>query len=100
MAHLTTEGFEERVKLCKENKNVYTDVSAFQRELGKESLEAKMKIAFEEIPNKMIFGTDWPLYSMMGKQKQWVDYFKNHENISEDNKERLFYKNFMEMLEV
>ncbi|SFU54183.1 amidohydrolase family protein [Butyrivibrio sp. M55] len=99
MAHLTTDGFEERVEYCKAHKNCYCDVSAFQREYGKETLAEKIKVIRDTIPDQVLFGTDWPLYSMMGKQKKWVDYFRDSDLLSDSLKEKIFYKNYEYMME-
>ena len=99
MAHVTTEGFEKRVEFCKQNRNVYCDLSAFQKEAGSDKLVKKLTILENEIPDQILFGTDWPLYSLMGTQKKWVDYFKNSQFISEEFKEKIFSKNFLNIME-
>ena len=98
MAHLTTEGLEKRIELCKKNPNIYCDISAFQKEIDTDTLEKKMKYIFETIPDQVLFGTDWPLYSMLGKQKRWVDYIQNCPVISDENKKKLFSKNFLKII--
>ncbi|SFR96980.1 amidohydrolase family protein [Anaeromicropila populeti] len=100
LAHITFERFEENIRLASELENVYFDLAAFQLDWGKENLTYKVKKIFELIPDKILFGTDWPIYSMLGQQKRWVDYFRNNVEISEENKKKLFYLNAQNVLKI
>lgn len=93
LAHVTFENFEDNLKLAMKADNVYFDLAAFQLDWNTDVLEYKVKKIFETLPEKILFGTDWPIYSMLGNQKRWVDYFKDHPDISKSHKDLLFYGN-------
>ncbi|OPZ93173.1 MAG: Amidohydrolase [Firmicutes bacterium ADurb.Bin419] len=93
LAHITFKDFQDNIKLVMKTDNVYFDLAAFQLDWNSEFLDQKIKTIFENIPEKILFGTDWPIYSMLGNQKRWVDFFKSHPLISEAHKDLLFYKN-------
>ncbi len=99
LAHITFPDFEDNIKLAADNENVYFDLSAFQLDWNdKALLNKKIFKIMELIPYKILFGTDWPIYSMLGTQKKWVDYFRDHESISDSNKQLLLYENACKVL--
>ncbi|WP_297425313.1 amidohydrolase family protein [Clostridium sp.] len=99
LAHAGVKEQETGIMLAKERENVYLDISSFQTEVDDENkLNNKLNILFNNIPNKILFGTDWPMFSFSGSQKKWVDYLTNNKITTDLNLEKLFYKNAKEVL--
>ncbi len=95
-AHSGNPHIEECGIVMKENKNVYSDISAYFTEFKQISLKEKLsfKRDIEKLKKaagsleKCIFGTDWWLYS----QKEYKDAVESLP-LSKKEKELIFYKN-------
>lgn len=98
IAHGTYSDFEQNVALALEMDNIYLDISAFQNELNQKQLIGKLKVLGRKVPDKILFGTDWPLYLLSGKQKRWVDFIIASGAFNEGDLEKLFYKNANDVL--
>lgn len=99
IAHGTYSDFEQNLKLALEMENVYLDISAFQNDLDKECLLNKLTVLGRKVPEKVLFGTDWPLYLLSGAQKRWVNFIIDSGAFSEDALDRVFFKNAYEVLQ-
>jgi hypothetical protein len=54
--------------------NVYLDISAFQLSLGwTPPAEGLRRLVRRGINHKILFGTDWPVFRLQGKQKSFID---------------------------
>lgn len=53
-------------------------------------LEAKVRDLFKICGHNVLFGTDWPMFL---NQKQVINYFRELDTITEEQKDCLFYKN-------
>jgi len=80
MAHIGVPWVSEAIAVAKKNDNVFFDISSFQ--VGYKNApfffyqalaEAKMKCGVE----KILFGSDWPLFVPHMSQKEWVLAIKN-----------------------
>jgi predicted TIM-barrel fold metal-dependent hydrolase len=91
--------FDESFPICKENSNVYMDVSGFQLMRDSKSLiENRMTQIFNSTPEQILFGTDWPMFNLKGTQKSWVEYFMKIKTISSNNLDLFFEKNGLKAL--
>ena len=91
--------FDESLQLMKKYKNIYADISGFQLVFHeKEMVINKVKTLLKEVPEQILFGTDWPLYNLKGSQKKWVDYFMGSEELSKDDVNRLMSFNAKKLL--
>jgi uncharacterized protein len=72
LAHGCVHYPDECSMLCSHRPNVYLDVSGFEVS-GSASLGALFQ---RGINHKILFGTDWPIFRMQGKQKDFVDRLK------------------------
>jgi predicted TIM-barrel fold metal-dependent hydrolase len=74
LAHGAVSFVEECSMLCRFRPNVYLDISGYQATLGFDpSADAVKKIVSIGINHKVLFGTDWPVFRLQGKQKSFVD---------------------------
>lgn len=79
--------------------NVYVDISGFQKELqNTEEANQKFVRLFEQIPEKVLFGTDWPLFNFNTPQNDWVNKLEQLAGLTAYRKELLFEKNAKEIL--
>lgn len=64
LAHGGINFVEEAKLLCKYRPNVYLDISPFPVVMSSEGWESHLESLFkQQINHKIIFGTDWPVYS-------------------------------------
>jgi predicted TIM-barrel fold metal-dependent hydrolase len=77
LAHVGTPWVDEALAVALKNPNVYVDISAWQRvarnfPLGFAQVLSMAKLMHGGI-HKVLFGSDWPLFTEIYTQKQWVD---------------------------
>ncbi|HEX6667576.1 MAG TPA: amidohydrolase family protein [Solirubrobacterales bacterium] len=69
LAHGSVQYAEECAMLCSNRPNVYLDVSGYQR-----SAPTSLHRLFgHRIGHKILFGTDWPIFRLQGKQIDFVE---------------------------
>jgi predicted TIM-barrel fold metal-dependent hydrolase len=68
IAHGSLSYVEESLMLCAYRPNVFLEVSGFQSR----PVEALAPLFARGINHKMIFGTDWPVFRMQGRQSDFV----------------------------
>lgn len=92
LGHAALVHYEESVKLPLMRDNIYLETSGFQSMLSEqeELLLERVKGLFKTCEDRVLFGTDWPLFSGM---KQAVDYFRNLDCLTDQQKDKLFYQN-------
>ena len=71
LAHAATAYTEECLMLAAFRPNVYVDLSGFQG--SQDPVEAVRKVAGAGIAHKVLFGTDWPVFRMQGRQHVFVE---------------------------
>lgn len=93
LAHAGVRQFKDAISLGKYD-NVYVDISGFQKEFNKkESIEYKFQQLVSKIPEKILLGTDWPLFNLNTSQSKWMSYLNDLKSINDTQKELLFKKN-------
>ncbi|WP_026882934.1 amidohydrolase family protein [Clostridium akagii] len=101
LAHAGILYYEEGLKLIQNYKNIYLDISGFERvSKNKTEFQEKMKSLFKYAPDKVLFGTDWPLYSFNVTQKTWVNYVKENSGLSDKKLEKLFDTNARKIIDI
>lgn len=84
---------DEALRLGKYD-NIYVDISGFEKEIKNKGLiEYKFKRLFSSIPEKVLFGTDWPLFNFNTSQEDWIKQIQSLSILSDNEKELLFEKN-------
>ena len=81
MAHAGNPWLEEALTVALKNPNVYIDLSALQPlalnfPVGFAQLLSQAKLMHRGV-SKVLFGSDWPLFSEICPQKIWVDIIRN-----------------------
>lgn len=69
LAHGSLSYVEEAAMLCAFRPNVFLDVSGFQSR----TIEALAPLFSRGINHKIIFGSDWPVFRMQGRQREFVE---------------------------
>ncbi|TBO44296.1 amidohydrolase family protein [Pedobacter kyonggii] len=99
LGHAAFQNFDVNLSIARKFKNVFLESSGFQKECHNEYFIKKSLVSlFRHVPNQVLFGTDWPMFNMMGTQKKWVDYFKDLNVMKDSYLELFFYKNAQEVL--
>ncbi len=98
LTHLGTLWHNETFMIVEKNPNVYLDISAYPNEIRTLLTIEIIKRLGE---NKLIFGTDFPM-PYEGKLHKMKDYVEcvNNLNLPEKIKEKIFYKNFENLLSI
>lgn len=101
LAHGAIKDHKSGIEMAKNLNNVYIDISSYQSEIDNiDILKEKLQECFENVPNKVMFGTDWPMYNFFIKQKDWVQRLYDLNILDDDLKELVMYKNAKEVLNI
>lgn len=100
IAHLGGKWRFETYQLAKQFSNVYADCSALQGWLPSQSEVAisRLKEAASIMPDRLIFGSDWPLFDMSCPHSQWVRFVIENCWASEEIKENMLGKTFASLI--
>lgn len=71
LAHAATAYTDECLMLAAFRPNVYVDISGFQG--SPDPVAAVSKVAGAGIAHKVLFGTDWPVFRLQGRQSLFAD---------------------------
>jgi len=101
-AHLGGKWREEAYALMEDFDNAYADCSALQGWLPSrpEMAEKRLKEVAQKAPDKVFFGSDWPVFELSYTTKQWVEFVKGRDWASEVVKEKIFNGNIRRVLEI
>jgi predicted TIM-barrel fold metal-dependent hydrolase len=104
LAHGAVSFVEECAMLCRFRPNVYLDISGYQATLGFDpSAGAVKNIISIGINHKVLFGTDWPVFRLQGKQKGFVDVLIKENgpltDLNEREKSLVLHQNVERLLE-
>ncbi|MDD1746758.1 MAG: amidohydrolase family protein [Methanomassiliicoccales archaeon] len=91
IAHLGGKFRAETYELAKRFPNVHADCSALQGWLPSdpEICKGRLQEAVSNMPGRVIFGSDWPLFDMAYPYTFWVRFIKEQSWASESVKEQL-----------
>jgi predicted TIM-barrel fold metal-dependent hydrolase len=91
IAHLGGKFRGETYELARRFPNVYTDCSALQGWLPSEPdvCKARLQEAVANMPNRVIFGSDWPLFDMAYPYSFWVRFVREEEWADQSTKARI-----------
>ena len=99
LAHGSVHYQDECAMLCTNRPNVYLDVSGY----AMAEISAMRPLFQRGIAHKILFGTDWPIFRLQGKQSDVVgklhgetEAFPSH--MSDDDKDLFFFKNAERLL--
>jgi predicted TIM-barrel fold metal-dependent hydrolase len=97
IAHLGGKFHSEIWPLLEKYPNVYTDCSALQGWFpsSPDMIMSRLTEMAARVPDRVFFGTDWPLFDPVLTQAAFVDLVGTSGWGDEDMKERLFSGNFM-----
>lgn len=100
VAHLGGKFFDELLPLLRSCDNVYTDCSALQGWLPSEPQQVcgRLKKVADEFPDRMVFGSDFPLYEERFSTYQFINLIKESDWGSERAKEGLLGANMAKLL--
>jgi predicted TIM-barrel fold metal-dependent hydrolase len=81
MAHVGTPWADEALAVAAKNPNVYVDISAWQKvarifPLGLAQVLSTAKLMHAGV-HKVLFGSDWPLFTEIYSQKEWVEVIRS-----------------------
>jgi predicted TIM-barrel fold metal-dependent hydrolase len=91
IAHLGGKYRADTYLLAKEFDNLYTDCSALQGWLPGEPgvVMDRLREAFEVMGDRVIFGTDWPLFDLSYPYENWCCFVRERSFCSEERREKL-----------
>ena len=94
LGHAAFQNPEANIRAASERDNVFLETSGFQRVMqDREQIARDLRTLFERIPERVVFGTDWPMFNISATQKDWVDYFQGFEGFPEEAWEGFFWRN-------
>ena len=94
LGHAAFQNFETNLSVAIERRNVYLETSGFQRLIDhKEEVKERLRVLFDRVPEQVVFGTDWPVFNIRRKQRDWVAYFVDLGVLDESQRLRFFRRN-------
>jgi predicted TIM-barrel fold metal-dependent hydrolase len=100
IAHMGGKFRKEMYDLLARFPNAYTDISALQGWLpsNPEVAEGRLVEAVKVIEDRMLFGSDWPLFDMAYSHANWVRFIQETPWGTEVQKEKLLHGNAERLL--
>ncbi len=100
IAHLGGKWRSETFELAKEFDNLFADCSALQGWLPSQPDVAKSRLreAAGLMPDRLIFGTDWPLFDLSYSHSNWVRFVRDEDWADADLKEKVLEGNIRRLL--
>lgn len=99
LGHAAFQQFDLNQELAFKYNNIFLESSGFQKLMGTpDKIKSMFLKLINSIPEKIVFGTDWPMFNTMNSQKSWVDFFKNIEGFSKEKQKLFFRDNALEIL--
>lgn len=100
IAHMGGKFRKEMYELLARFPNAYTDISALQGWLpsNPEVAEARLREAVSVIEDRMLFGSDWPLFDLAYSHANWVRFLKETPWGNDTQKEKLLHGNAQRLL--
>ncbi len=95
LGHAALLFYEESVELAIQKDNVYLEVSGYHKIKSVELLKERLVKLFQLCPNKILFGSDYPIYA---QPEQDIAYFRNIGVLNEEQLERFFYQNAKDII--
>jgi predicted TIM-barrel fold metal-dependent hydrolase len=81
MAHVGHPWVDEALAVAYKNPNVYVDISGWQLSFTRVPLALAQCLAMAKVAHggvrKVLFGSDWPLFTEFMSQKEWVEAIKS-----------------------
>mgnify|MGYP000173617387 CR=1 FL=1 len=94
LGHGGARDYETSVRLAQECENIWFDISAFQNYIEDlDDTKKRFRMFFDKVPDKVLFGSDWPMFSIRGPQNKWVNFMYDLNVLTEDELDKLFYRN-------
>jgi len=108
LAHVGVPWQDETLMIASKNPNVSVDVSGWQVFASSVPLKVYQMVADAKLmrvfPNRMLFGSDYPLFEYTMPLKKWVDFFvglklpsnlidQGYKQVREDEIEKVMWKN-------
>lgn len=96
LGHAALLFYEESHKLPLVRENIYLEVSGYEKMIEQEALlKERMKNLMKDCPDKVVYGSDWPMYRTV---KEDISYFESFDFMTDDFKEKFFHKNALDLL--
>lgn len=90
LGHAALLFFDESYRLPQERDNIYLEVSGYQKVNDESCLRERMRILMNQSPDKILFGSDWPMYQSLAED---IAFFEEMEFLTQEQKELFFYTN-------
>jgi predicted TIM-barrel fold metal-dependent hydrolase len=102
IAHLGGKWREESYDLLERYDNAFADCSALQGWLPSQPDMAisRLKEVAEKAPDKVFFGSDWPVFELSYTIKQWVEFVVESDWADDGVKEKLMHLNIRKILDI
>jgi predicted TIM-barrel fold metal-dependent hydrolase len=78
--HMGCKFREEMYQLVHDNPNAFSDISALQGwpPSNPDMVITRSREAVQSIPNRVLFGSDWPLFDLASSRASWGRFVKEH----------------------
>jgi uncharacterized protein len=74
LGHALVGDFDAHLELAASLNNVYLEISGFQTYgFGSDALVGLLQCAVERVPERVLFGSDWPLFNFQVSPRRWLE---------------------------
>jgi predicted TIM-barrel fold metal-dependent hydrolase len=94
LGHAGAVNVDVNIELAKRYDNVFLDISTFNSVEG-DYFKSRLRKMFDVIPNKVMFGSDFPIFSLVTSQSSLIDHIRNLQILNANELEALYYNNFI-----
>jgi len=103
LAHGGVANVESTVQMCSFRPNVFCDISGFQSLGSNQHWKTHLHDLFsKEINHKIIFGTDWPVFSKKGNHSDIIKFFCSKDGplagLAAREQDQILYKNILGLI--
>lgn len=98
LGHGGARDWETSVDVARQRPNVALEISAFQAYAGPEALKVRFRHFFDQVPDQVLFGSDWPMFIMGTSQVQLVELIRDLGVLTEAENDKLYYQNAQRIL--
>jgi len=99
LGHGAAYNWQENMELVSKKRNVFYEVSTFQSfQANTEILKYQFSTMINKTPEKIFFGSDWPMFTMSTTLKQIVESIDQLGVLNSSQRENFFYRNVSQIL--
>jgi predicted TIM-barrel fold metal-dependent hydrolase len=101
LGHGGARDWRSNVDVAKARKNVFLEVSTFQKSIREErELDDRFRYFFDHIPDQILFGSDWPMFALGSTLQNIIRMVRRPAVLKDDEQEKFLFGNAHNLLKL